>query len=107
MWIEDLRRNSDFEELARKSKQDMIASCTDYLRSRVLAYTLAEEQIAFGGSEERNRLAALKDLSDRAGTGAAMKLSVAGTPAAYREMMREMLKDDDGKDDKGVKKGAE
>lgn len=89
--IRGMISTADFIADAKKGRDDQIASVLERFRESLHLYATEAEKIAFGG-EERNRVAMLKDLMDRAGTGAALKLA-ATTPSEYKKFMADLLSD--------------
>jgi len=87
--IESLIRTASFQEDVKKGRADQIASVLERFRNSLHRYADEAESIALTG-EERNRVTMLKDLMDRAGTGAALKMAVS-TPSEYRRLMADLL----------------
>jgi hypothetical protein len=90
--VKSIVNKGSFEGMAHQGRQDMVATALDYVRGNLMRYCLAADEIAIHGVEERNRLAALKDLMDRGGTASALKVSMS-TPTEYSKLMKEMLAD--------------
>jgi hypothetical protein len=90
--IGNILKRESFELMVAQGRQDMVSAALDYVRGNLMKYCLAADEIAMYGQEERNRLAALKDLMDRGGTASALKVSMS-TPTEYAKLMKDMLAD--------------
>jgi hypothetical protein len=87
--VKVLTESKTFVEDVDKGRKDQIASVLERFRNHLHKYADEAETIALTG-EERNRVTMLKDLMDRAGTGAALKMAVS-TPSEYRRLMADLL----------------
>ena len=85
-------RTREFELMVADARRDMIASVQDRLKSNLHLYVNEAESIAIKGKDERNKVAMLKDLLDRAGTGAAHKVAIS-TASEYKKMVDNWLKE--------------
>ncbi len=73
-----------FLAIAEKAKTDKVAFTMKSFRDDAMRYKLALDEIAFNSLIESNKLAALKDALNRAGTAPAQK-QVFFSPADYAE----------------------
>ena len=89
LYVTNVINKMHFQTMLVDARRDMIVSVQERLKQNLHLYIEQAEKIALSG-EERNQVAMLKDLLDRAGTGATQKVSVQ-TPTEYKRRMEEML----------------
>ena len=95
-WVPQIQKilnSAKFLTLIHDAKRDIVASVTTRLRRNVHKYITVMDALAGDESDKRTQFQAAKDLLDRAGTGAAQKLSIS-TPSAYRAAVEDLLEDD-------------
>ena len=92
MEIQRILDSARFLTLVHEAKRDIVASVTTRLRRHVHKYITTMDGLAGDESDKRTQFQATKDLLDRAGTGAAQKLSIS-TPSAYRAAVEDLLED--------------
>lgn len=88
--IQKLYAMAAFQTQLHRARRDVAGYTTD--RVKALLPRLAEEmlKLALNSEDSRTQFAALKDLLDRGGTGAAQKVSLT-TPAAYQQAIAELM----------------
>ena len=88
--IKRILNGSEFHVKVFRARRDLVAYTTD--RIKELLPRLAKEMLtlAHNSEDSRTQFAALKDLLDRGGTGAAQKLSLS-TPSAYQQAIADLI----------------
>ena len=91
--VQQVLNSARFLSMIHDANRDVLASVTTRLRRNVHKYVTVMDDLAGDDSDKRTQFQATKDLLDRAGTGAAQKLSIS-TPSAYRAAVEDLLEDE-------------
>ena len=79
-------RSTDFNTEFQRAKEDLIGSAINSIRRTVMENVLEVKELARTATDPRVKLAANKDLLDRAGLAPAQK-TVAFTPTDYKRLI--------------------
>lgn len=90
-----------FQVALRRAKRDMASSVVDTIKERMHVYLDELEKLALASIDPRVKVAALKDLLDRGGTGGMQKVSLT-SPAAYKKALSEFTDDKESTDELSV-----
>lgn len=87
-WIANHIGTEGFQVALKRAKRDMASSIVDTIKGRMHAYLDELEKLALTCTDPRIKVAALRDLLDRGGTGGMQKVSLT-SPAAYKKALEE------------------